>query len=570
MKHFKQIFNFVKNQQILFWAFLAMMILPNVMMFFTESTSAIARVVSIVLPLGLYWLAYTLSAKPGKIFWWLFFFVFIDAFQIVLLYLYGESPIAVDMFLNVTTTNPTETTELLSNLLPAVFFVIVIYVSGIVFAVLSILNKEKLSPAFRKFQRKVAFGIIAGGVVLVGLSYAVDEKFRIEDDVFPINGTYNLALSVNRASLTINYHKNSEHFTYHATSTRPDSIPEVYVLIIGETARADNFAIYGYPRCTTPLLSAMGKNVVAYFDAITMSNTTHKSVPLLMTPVGSEEDFNGVYYKKGIITAFKEAGFSTAFYSCQHRNHSIIDFIGSEAHDVKFLTDSLKMMEQLPDITLLDHLKQKLASHKRGKLFVVLHCYGAHFNYYDRYPRNEAYFQPDAIPSASKKYRSNMVNAYDNVIRQTDKLVGGVIKALQACNVQAAMCYVGDHGEDIFDDSRERFLHSSPIPTYYQLRVPFVLWASEQYKAAYPDKWDQIVAHQRIPISTNRVTFHTMLNLAGIASPSLSVEASLCAPQFKQTPRMYVNDHNEYRPMDDCGLKDLDVEQFKKHHLQFP
>ena len=132
------------------------------------------------------------------------------------------------------------------------------------------------------------------------------------------------------------------------------------------------------------------------------------------------------------------------------------------------------------------------------------------------------------------------------------------------------MCYVGDHGEDIFDDSRERFLHSSPIPTYYQLRVPFVLWASEQYKAAYSDKWDQIVAHQRIPISTNRVTFHTMLNLAGIASPSLSVEASLCAPQFKQTPRMYVNDHNEYRPMDDCGLKDLDVEQFKKHHLQFP
>ncbi|MGM9868176.1 MAG: phosphoethanolamine transferase [Sodaliphilus sp.] len=570
MKHFKEIFHFVKNQQIVFWIFLAMMILPNVMMFFTESTSTIVRLTSIVLPLGFYWLAYTLSAKPGKMFWWLFFFVFIDAFQIVLLYLYGESPIAVDMFLNVTTTNPTETTELLSNLLPAVFFVFIIYVGGMVLAVLSIMNPENLSASFRKLQRKVAYGIISGGVVLLGVSYLVDEKFKVEDDVFPVNGCYNLALSIPRASLTLDYSKNVAPFSYHATSTHPDSIPEVYVLIIGETARADNFGIYGYPRLTTPLLSALGNDVATYFDAITMSNTTHKSVPLLMTPVGSEEDFNGVYYKKGIITAFKEAGFSTAFYSCQHRNHSIIDFLGSEADDVRFLTDSLKMMEQLPDIVLLDNLKAKLAAQKGGKLFVVLHCYGAHFNYYDRYPRNEAYFQPDFIPSASKKYRDNMINAYDNVIRQTDKLVGGVIHALQAQRVPAAVCYVGDHGEDIFDDSRERFLHSSPLPTYYQLRVPFVLWASNEYKAAYPEKWRHVVANHKVPISTNRVTFHTLLDMGGIACASLNTQAALSHCNFKQMPRQYVNDHNEYRPLDDCGLKDLDVEQFKLHHLQFP
>ena len=547
-----------------------MMILPNVMMFFTESTSTIVRLTSIVLPLGIYWWAYTLSAKPGKVFWWLFFFVFIDAFQIVLLYLYGESPIAVDMFLNLTTTNPSETTELLSNLLPAVFFVIIIYVGGMVLAVLSILNPQILSASVRKMQRKVAYGIIAAGVLLLGVSYMVDERFRVEDDVFPVNSCYNLALSIPRASLTIDYSNNVTFFSYHATSTHPDSIPEVYVLIIGETARADNFGIYGYQRPTTPLLSAMGSDLATYFDAITMSNTTHKSVPLLMTPVGSEEDFDGVYYKKGIITAFKEAGFSTAFYSCQHRNHSIIDFLGSEAHDVRFLTDSLKMMEQLPDIVLLDNLKAKLAAHKGGKLFVVLHCYGAHFNYYDRYPRNEAYFQPDVIPSASKKYRSNMINAYDNVIRQTDKLVAGVIQALQALHVPAAMCYVGDHGEDIFDDSRERFLHSSPIPTYYQLRVPFVLWASDEYKASYFDKWHQVVVHQKVPISTNRVTFHTLLDMSGIACPSLNKQSALSHRDFRQKPRLYVNDHNEYRPLDDCGLKDLDAEQFKLHHLQYP
>lgn len=570
MKLFKKIFHIFKNQQIVFWTFLAMLILPNVLMFFTESTSTIVRVASIVLPLGLYWLAFTLSSKPGKVFWWLFFFVFVDAFQIVLLYLYGESPIAVDMFLNLTTTNPTETTELLSNLLPAVLFVIVLYVGGMVVAVLSILNKEVLPLPFRKFQRKIAYGIAAVGVVLVGVSYGVDKKFKLEDDIFPINGCYNLTLSIDRATKTFNYDKNVKDFTYHATCTHSDSIPEVYVLVIGETARADNLGIYGYSRNTTPLLAAMGSDVVAYFDAITMSNTTHKSVPLLLTAVGSEDDFDGIYNQKGIVTAFKEAGYSTAFYSCQRRNHSIIDFLGCEAEEVVYLKDNLSMMAQLPDEALVGQLKKRLAKHKSGKLFVLLHCYGSHFNYYDRYERKGAFYTPDEIPSASNKYRDNMVNAYDNSIRHTDILLAGVINALKDAHIASAMCYVSDHGEDIFDDSRQRFLHSSPIPTYYQLRVPFIMWASQEFKTTYPEKWQSIVANQKTPISTNRVTFHTMLDLGGVATPSFKADAAVGNSAFKQLPRRYVNDHDEYRPMNDCGLKDLDAEQFKAHHLQFP
>ena len=31
--------------------------------------------------------------------------------------------------------------------------------------------------------------------------------------------------------------------------------PEVYVMVVGETARAHNFSLYGYPRDTNPLLS---------------------------------------------------------------------------------------------------------------------------------------------------------------------------------------------------------------------------------------------------------------------------------------------------------------------------
>ena len=45
----------------------------------------------------------------------------------VLVYLYGNGVIAVDMFLNLVTTNPGEAMELLDNLVPAVAGVFILY-----------------------------------------------------------------------------------------------------------------------------------------------------------------------------------------------------------------------------------------------------------------------------------------------------------------------------------------------------------------------------------------------------------------------------------------------------------
>lgn len=570
MKLFDKIYDIAKNQRILFWTFMAMAILPNFIMFFTESTSVLTRIINIVLPLGFYWFALTLNKKPGKMFWWLFIFMFIDAFQIVLLYLFGESPIAVDMFLNVVTTNVTEATELLANLLPAVIFVVIIYVTGIVLSIFSLFNKEELPHSFRRAHKRIAIGILIVAAILLGVNYGIDKKFKIQNDIFPINGIYNLVLSGVRTTQSIKYESASKDFTYKARSTRPDSIPEVYVLVVGETARADNFGIYGYNRNTTPRLQAMADSIITYNDAITMSNTTHKSVPLLLTSVGCEENYNEIYSRKGIISAYNEAGYHTVFISNQRRNHSLIDFLGCEAKDVRFMKDNLPLTAQLSDREMLKPLKQKLDSMKGGKLFIVLHCYGSHFNYKDRYDKGAGVFLPDNVTSAKKKFRKELMNAYDNTIYHTDALIAGVIDLLAGKHMPAAMIYVSDHGEDIFDDDRGRFLHASPLPTYYQLRVPFIVWASQEWKDIYTDQWLQLNEHRNLPISTNRITFHTMLSMSGITSPYYKENEALTSDSFKVTPRRYVNDHNEYRTMDDAGLKDLDIEQFRLYRLQFP
>lgn len=568
MKLFKMLKKIFANQRTVFWLLLGSLILPNLFMLFTESTSVFTRICSILFPFSLYWFAFTLSKRPGKTFLWLFYIAFIDAFQIVLLYLYGESPIAVDMFLNVVTTNVKEAGELLSNIFIPVVFVIVVYLGGVVLSIYSIVNKQVLSNRFLAVQRRFSLLMIVLSVALIGINYMVDEKrFAIEDDIFPINSTYNLILSFNRSAQTHAYARNSAHFSYHASSLRSDTVPEVYVLVIGETARADHFGLYGYSRNTTPHLSAMHGEIVYFRDAISMNNTTHKSVPLLLTSVGGQSDFDSVYYHKGIISAFNEAGFNTAFFSNQRRNHSLIDFMGSEAKQVEFLKDGLPLTVNVSDDELLSRLHTTLGHMKGGKLFIVLHCYGSHFLYQDRYIGKKSIFTPDIPCNAVKKNRTMLVNAYDNTIYYTDYLLYRVITSLKNAHVASAMFYVSDHGEDIFDDHRGRFLHASPLPTYYQLHVPMIIWASGEWRTVHADKWKTLQDNCCKPVSTNRVLFHTMLDMCGVTTGYYNSHNAVSSPNYRPATRMYVDDHNDYLPVRECGLKKCDIEQFHKHHL---
>lgn len=566
MKRLKKYFT---NQHYIYWLFLAMAILPNCLMYFTEATSTLTRIVQIVLPLGFYGFAFTWARKPGKMFWWLFWFIFVDAFQIVLLRLYGSTPIAVDMFLNVVTTNPGEATELLSNLLVVVVAVIGLYGFGIVMSIVSLRSSSVMSLLFRKRQRMWSVPMLVLGLVLLLVNVFTERDFKVQDDVFPVNGTYNMGLAIKRFVKNTNYNETSKDFTYNAASSRPDSIPEIYVLVIGETSRADNWGLYGYERNTTPLTGALS-NVVIYRDAITMSNTTHKSVPMLMSGVASE-DYDSLYYRKGVITAFREAGFQTAFYSNQQRNHSFIDAFGNEAHEVKFLKDKVSILTGNNfDDELVDCVRQRLKQYDGGKLLIVVHMYGSHFNYKDRYPKQDRSFIPDNVISAERIYRKQLINAYDNSIRNTDRVLASIINAVDAMNAPSVVLFTSDHGEDIFDDSRNRFLHASPLPTYYQLRVPLLVWTSQHFAESCPQLVNELKAHASVPISTNMVVFHTLLDIAGINTAYKNAALSLCSPQFKPHRRLYISDHNEFLPIDSCGLTQQDIEMFKRCNLQFP
>lgn len=560
MKRFNSILTACSQPRSLYFYYLLALLLPHVGLSLTEPMGWPARVCNVLLPLGVYAWILTLSRKPGKTFWWLFPLVFLAAFQLVLLYLFGRSVIAVDMFLNLVTTNPGEALELLDNLIPGVAGVFIVYLPALALGICSIRSNSLLSDHFRHTARRGALGMTMAGLLCLGLSRLSDAGYRPHLHLYPVNAGYNLWLAMERAGRQTRYAVTSRDFHFQATSTHDTLQAEAYLLVIGETARACNFSLYGYPRATNPRLSRLS-GLTVFHKALTQSNTTHKSVPMLLTAVSAER-FDDIYRQKGILTAFREAGYHTFFFSNQRPNHSFIDFLGMEADEWHFLKEEQPDHANPADSELLPAVAQALQAGHR-KLFIVLHTYGSHFNYRERYPREMAHFQPDSLTDAKYRNRASLVNAYDNSLRQTDALLADLTQLLQAYAIPSAWLYTSDHGEDLFDDHRRLFLHASPLPTYYQLHVPLLIWLSPEYRALHPEEATCLQAHADQPVSVSLSVFHTMLQLAGLRTPFLTDSLSLAGEHFAPTPPIYLNDHNRPVSLSRLGLDSLDLQKLE-------
>ena len=572
MNRLSYIYNKVSSGQFLYVYAVVALLLPNIALCYTECLTPWACGVNVLLPLSLYMLFFSMAKRPGKMIWWAFIFVFFAAFQLVLLYLFGTGVIAVDMFLNLVTTNPGEAMELLDNLAPAVVGVFVVYLPLLILGGVNIRRDSRLSVSFQQRVRHWAMQIGAIGLFCLLASYLVVDGYRMRNQLYPVNVCYNLYLAFERNAASENYREASRDFKFDARSEHSATAPEVYVMVVGETARAHNFSLYGYPRNTNPLLSKT-PGIKAFPNATTQSNTTHKSVPMLLS-AASAEDFERLFHEKGILAAFKEAGFHTVFISNQLPNHSFIDFLGEQADEHYFLKkeDASQgnhydedLLQKLDEILPLADASSSAHYHYRyRKLFVVLHSYGSHFNYQERYPRSFAYFKPDSRSEAKSENRRDLLNAYDNTIRYTDYILHGIIERLQKWEgVQtktdgvydqptSAMLYTSDHGENIFDDERCLFLHAAPKASDFELHVPFIIWTSDGFSKQYPNILKALGENRSKQVQSSLSAFHTMLGIGGIQTHYRQDEYSVASDKYHPVKLLYLDDHDEAIPQEDA------------------
>ena len=518
--------------------FVTTLMLPILILTCIEKNPLPISFAGVLLPLGAYTLFAALSRHSGRMVWYGLPFIFFSAFQLVLSYLFGGSVVAADMFLNIITTNPSEATELLGNIYPAVIFVAIIYLPLLLLASLHIRKKIELRNSTR--HRMYAIGgisFVVGCIVLI-FGCRCDVWRVLRDEVFPINASYNLGSAILEKYRIDHYEQTSEGFLYHAEHLPATDAREVYVLVVGEASRAANWQLYGYEQATNPLLSQRD-DIVLFRQITTQSNTTHKSVPMILSSIHTSEH-RELYRRSGILALFNEAGFTTYFISNQQPQGAMIDKLANDANFTIYL-DAPHY-----DAQLAEAMRKALAEDCSRKILFVLHTYGSHYSYRQRYPREFAVFLPDDDVAIEKANVDRIRNAYDNSIIYTDYVLNEIITTLESCpEICSAMLYCADHGEDLFDTDEERFLHATPTVTYYQLHVASLAWFSEKYRSLFKEKAEAAQYNENVPATTYSV-FHTVADMASIASPYIDFEASLVSFDYDYTSeRYYLDDHNK-------------------------
>ena len=254
--------------------------------------------------------------------------------------------------------------------------------------------------------------------------------------------------------------------------------PLVVVLVVGETARAANWGLNGYPRHTTPQLSALP--VINFANVMSCGTDTGESLSCMFAPGGHRRrDAVRDGNSENLLHVLARAGVAVHWRDNQSGCDGVCDGLPSDS--VRALqAGGMCSADQCLDEGLLVGLEERLAA-AQGAQLLVLHQLGSQGpSYFRRYPAPFARFLPACNhDDLSLCTRQEIVNAYDNALLYTDHVLAQAIGFLrQQTAYDTALIYVSDHGESLGE--KGLFLHGVPyaIAPREQTRVPMVMWFS--------------------------------------------------------------------------------------------
>ncbi len=304
--------------------------------------------------------------------------------------------------------------------------------------------------------------------------------------------------------------------------------PAVFVLALGETARAANFSLNGYARETNPRLRQAG---VVNFPSVTACGTaTAESVPCLFSRFGRSAFDADAPREESLLDVLQRAGVRVAWFDNNTGCKGACD--GVETRQLDRSCGSADCYDEL----LVDETRRLLGEPQEGPprdVFLVLHMKGSHGPaYYRRYPPEFERFVPACTsPQFADCTDEQIRNAYDNSILYTDHVLARLIELLAGLGERydGALLYVSDHGESLGENGL--YLHGLPwsVAPSFQKQVPMVFWASPGFEAAFGLERDRLHAVAGRDHSHDHV-FHSVLGLLDVHTALYDPALDLFAP----------------------------------------
>ncbi|THF53296.1 phosphoethanolamine--lipid A transferase EptA [Flavobacterium supellecticarium] len=361
-----------------------------------------------------------------------------------------------------------------------------------------ILKVKLTSVPLKKFLVTVALSL----VFILALAFANASNWLWIDKNSKTLGGLAMpwSYSVNTSLFYIHKHKQNEKEMLLPDATIKDTKKSVVVLVIGESARSQNFSLYGYGKNTNPLLSQTPN--VFHFNATSCATYTTAGVKCILEHTNTDDLYE-------ILPNYL------------FRNHVDVVWRTSNWGEPPVHIKEYQKREQINpncqgeacnyDEMLLTGLKERIQASTSNKVFIVLHTSTSHGpTYSQKYPAQFETFKPVCnsveLGNCSKE---ELINAYDNTIVYTDYILHKVIENLKELkDYNSTMLFVSDHGESLGE--KNLYMHGLPmrLAPKEQYDIPFIVWVSEGSKQLKPNK----------TVSQNHV-FHSVLHFLGIQSP---------------------------------------------------
>lgn len=251
---------------------------------------------------------------------------------------------------------------------------------------------------------------------------------------------------------------------------------KVMFLIIGESARAHNFSVYGYGRMTNPEMNKAGVTVFKRAQSCATYTTASLECILAHQPPDSRaqwEPLTSYLQRHGVEVIWRTNNAGEPPMQVHQFVHLAQLRDGCSGDACEF------------DEGLLQGLEQYIDASEQQHILVVLHLAGSHGPaYHTRYPSRFEVFKPVCQSVQLHQCTHNeLINAYDNTIVYTDFVVGQAIALLKRIKTHTtSLLYVSDHGESLGEYNL--YLHGAPfaIAPDVQKEIPLITWSAQSHR----------------------------------------------------------------------------------------
>ncbi len=390
-------------------------------------------------------------------------------------------------------------------------------------------------PAIKNFEKYI-HSISIGGLIYVVI-FIINFTFygnRIIQHYSSITRTIHsviVSINLNNAYLQVS------DICRNVVATKSSNNDPAIIVILGESYSYFHSSLYDYEKATNPLLqNELLQGDLTIFDNVIAPSDHTSAVMKSIFSVG-----DGISNTPLFPACFKNAGYRTIMYNNQY-------FIGEGERF--FLSDldisSAMFSARNANGYAFDGNLVAAMNPVDSNSLCIIHLMGQHYSYKDRYPKEFKHFTADDYDKNKYTDRQReFIAHYDNATLYNDYVIDQIIRKHEDKN--CILIYFSDHGEEVFE-CRDYMGHGNAAHSPnidLQIKVPFMIWASDKYQQNYPDKMERIKRAINFPITTNDIG-HFLLDLVDIRTEWLDYSRSFISDQYDTTRHRIVLNSIDY------------------------